>query len=109
MDFSKNMGIADEIKKKAVFGKQGSEVAAAVAKGDAELGLTFVSEMMPNKGVRIIGSLPQAIQSATNYAVAIPAASTNPIVAQDFVNALTNREGYAVIRNTGLQPIGSVH
>jgi molybdate transport system substrate-binding protein len=105
----KNMGIADEIKKKDVLRKHGSEVAAAVAKGDAELGLTFVSEMMPNKGVRIVGSLPLAIQGATNYAVAIPAASTNPIVAQDFVNALTSREGYAVIRSTGLQPIGPVH
>jgi len=100
-----SMGIADEIKKKTVFANGGAEVAASVAKGDAELGLTFVSEMMPNKDVRIAGTLPTAFQSATVYAAAIPAASANPAAAREFVKALTGPKGQAVIERTGLEPI----
>src|SRR5262249_31554433 len=59
------MGIAEEVKKKAVYGMQGSQVAAAVADGRAEIGMTFISEMQPNKGVRIAGPLPDAVQNAT--------------------------------------------
>ena len=101
------MGIADAMRKKTVLANGGSEVAATVAKGDAELGLTFVSEMMPNKGVRIAGTLPAEIQSATVYAAAIPAASASPAAARDFVKALTGPKGQAVIESTGLEPIGS--
>ena len=57
------LGIADAIRKKAVFGNMGSEIADAVASGNADLGLTFISEMLPNAGVKIAGPLPDAVQS----------------------------------------------
>ena len=44
------MGIADAMKAKIVYRTQGSEVADAVAKGEAELGITFTSELQPNTG-----------------------------------------------------------
>ena len=72
------MGIADEVKKKAVFGFQGSQVASAVADGKAELGLTFISEMLPNKGVKIAGPLPDAIQSVTNTRLPFRQAAPTP-------------------------------
>jgi len=99
------MGIADEVKKKVVFGYQGSQVADAVASGRAELGLTFISEMLPNKGVKIAGPLPAAIQSATNYAVAIPVGSPNPEAARSFVQAMTTPEAKAAISKAGLTPL----
>jgi len=99
------MGIADEVKKKVVFGYQGSQVADAVAKGRAELGLTFISEMLPNKGVKIAGPLPAAIQSATNYAVAIPMGSPNPEAARAFVQAMTTPAAKAAISKAGLTPL----
>jgi molybdate transport system substrate-binding protein len=87
----RRMGIAEEVNKKTVFGFQGSQVASAVADGKAELGLTFISEMMPNKGVRIAGPLPNEIQSATNYAVALPAGSPNPEAARAFIQAMRSQ------------------
>ncbi len=65
------MGIADAMKSKIVYRTQGSEVADAVAKGDAELGITFTSELQPNKGVKVAGPLPAAIQLPTIYSAAI--------------------------------------
>ena len=100
------MGIADEVKKKTVYGMQGSQVAAAVADGKAELGLTFISEMMPNKGVKIAGPMPAAIQNATNYAVAIPVGSPNPDAARAFVQAMRTPEARKAIAKAGLEPLG---
>lgn len=100
------MGIADEVKKKAVYGMQGSQIATAVAEGRAELGMTFISEMLPNKGVRIAGPLPAAVQSATNYTVAIPANAPNPDAARAFISAMRTPEARAAIAHAGLEPLG---
>jgi molybdate transport system substrate-binding protein len=100
------MGIADEVKKKTVFGNQGSQVATAVADGKAEIGLTFISEMLPNKGVKIAAPLPDAIQSATTYTVAIPAGSPNPDAARAFIQAMKSQEGREAIAKAGLTPLG---
>jgi molybdate transport system substrate-binding protein len=100
------MGIADEVKKKTVYGMQGSQVAAAVAEGKAELGLTFISEMLPNKGVKLAGPLPAGVQNATNYAVAIPMGSPNPDAARAFIQAMRTGEARKAIAKAGLEPLG---
>ena len=100
------MGIADEVKKKTVYGMQGSQVAAAVADGRAEIGLTFISEMLPNKGVKIAGPLPAAVQNATNYAVAIPVGSPNPDAGRAFIQAMRTAEARSAIAKAGLEPLG---
>src|SRR5207237_10272112 len=65
------LGIAAEMQKKTVFRNQGSEVADAVAKGDAEIGITFTREMVTNKAVKVAGVLPDSIQLPNNYAAAV--------------------------------------
>jgi molybdate transport system substrate-binding protein len=75
------MGIADQMKSKIVYRNQGSEVADAVAKGDAEIGITFTSELAPNRGVKVAGTLPAAIQMPTIYAAALVAGSANEAAA----------------------------
>jgi molybdate transport system substrate-binding protein len=99
------MGIADQLKAKTVFGNQGSQIADAVATGRAEIGITFISEMAPNKGVKIVGPLPDAIQSATNYAAAIPVGAANADAVRAFLAMLTSPEGRTAIVNTHLEPI----
>jgi molybdate transport system substrate-binding protein len=101
------MGIGDAVKKKTVYGMQGSQVASAVADGRAEMGLTFISEMLPNKGVRIAGPLPASVQNATDYSVAIPASSPNPDAARSFIQAMRSPEARKAIAAAGLQPLGN--
>ena len=99
------LGIAGDVKKKAVWANQGSQVAAAVASGQAELGLTFISEMLPNKAVQIAGPLPDAIQSPTAYVVAIPTSSKHRQEARAFLAALSSPSARPVISNAGLTPV----
>ncbi len=99
------MGIADQMKPKIVYRNQGSEVADAVAKGDAELGVSFIAELAPNKGVKVAGPLPNAIQLPTNYAAAIPSGSANQAAAKGFIAAMTSASGTAVFKAAGLEPL----
>jgi len=99
------MGIADEVNKKVAFRNQGSAVADAVAKGDADIGITFTSEMMPNKGVKVIGLLPAEIQNATVYAAGIPVGAENVEAARAFLKEFNGAAAEAAIRKAGLEPV----
>lgn len=99
------MGIADQMKPKIVYRTQGAGVADAVATGAAELGITFIAELSPNKGVKIAGPLPNEIQLPTNYLAGVPKASANQEAARAFIRAMTAPGGQAVFRGAGLQPL----
>jgi molybdate transport system substrate-binding protein len=99
------MGIADQMKSKIVYRNQGSEVADAVAKGDAEIGITFTSELAPNKGVKVAGTLPAAIQMPTVYAAAMVTGSPNEAAARAYLKMLAGAEGRAAITRAGLEAL----
>ena len=98
------LGIADEVNKKAVLGKRGVEVAQAVADGRAEIGTTFISEILTVKGVRLVGPLPGALHNANSYAAAIPAASSSRDAALALLRALTEPASAARWSAAGLEP-----
>jgi molybdate transport system substrate-binding protein len=98
----KRMGIYDQMKSKIVYRNQGSEVADAVAKRDAEIGISFIAELAPNKGVKIAGPLPDAIQNPADYVAGVTTVSTNPEAARAFIRAMTSPSGGAVFKAAGL-------
>ena len=99
------MGIADAMKPKTVYRTQGSEVANAVARGEAEIGITFTSELKPNPGVTVAGTLPAAIQLPTVYSVALVSATGGSDAAHAFVRVLSGPEGRAAIERAGLEAL----
>ncbi len=98
------LGIADAVNKKAVLGKRGAEVAASIAEGRAEIGTTFISEVLPVKGVKVIGPLPGELQNANTYTAAIPAGSTSQATATALLRALTDPTTRARWTAAGLEP-----
>ncbi|MBI2189239.1 MAG: molybdate ABC transporter substrate-binding protein [Acidobacteria bacterium] len=102
----RTLGIADAMKSKIVYRTQGSEVADAVAAGEAELGISFTSELQPNKGVRVAGTLPKEIQLPTIYVGAVVATSRNADAARAFLQRMTSAEGRAAFAKAGLEPVG---
>lgn len=105
----KRMGIYDQMKSKIVYRNQGSEVADAVAKRDAEIGISFIAELAPNKGVKIAGPLPDAIQNPADYVAGVTTVSTNPDAARAFIRAMTNPSGGAVFKAAGLTVLPTSH
>jgi len=65
------LDIADEIKKKAFLGKGGHDVAKSIVEGRAELGATFISEVLPVKGTKVVGPLPRELHNANTCTGAI--------------------------------------
>jgi molybdate transport system substrate-binding protein len=98
-------GIADAIRPKIVYRTQGAFVTDAVAKGEADLGITFTSEILPNKGAKIAGMLPSEIQSPTNYVAAIPVGAASPDAANAFLQEFKTPFARDAIRKAGLEPL----
>ncbi len=83
------LGIAGAVGKKALLCVNGDEVVDKVLAGDAEIGSTFISEIVPVKGVKVVGALPAAIENVTAYAAGIMAGSSNREAAGRFIARLT--------------------
>ncbi len=98
------LGIADAVNKKAVLGKRGAEVAASIADGRAEIGTTFISEVLPQKGAKVVGPLPGELHNANTYTAAIPAKSALQAEATALLRALTDPATRARWSAAGLEP-----
>ncbi|HZP75197.1 MAG TPA: molybdate ABC transporter substrate-binding protein [Pseudolabrys sp.] len=100
------LGIADQIQPKTKL-KQGGAVAELVASGEAELGVHQISEILPVKGVTLVGPLPKEIQNLTTYAAGLSSAPKQPEAAKAFIKALSGPQAAAVLKSKGMQPAGS--
>jgi molybdate transport system substrate-binding protein len=98
------LGIADAVNKKAVLGKRGYEVAQAIADGRAEIGTTFISEVLPVKGVKVVGPLPGELYNANSYTAAIPAGATSRAGAIGLLRYLTKPATRDRWTAAGLEP-----
>jgi molybdate transport system substrate-binding protein len=100
------LGIADSVRAKALHCINGDEVVEKVLSGDAEIGSTFISEIVPVKGVNVVGPLPAAIQNATAYAAGIMAGSPNREAAGRFIAMLSAPAQRDAWMSLGFEPAG---
>ena len=83
------------------------DAAGKVASGQAELAITFPSEIVPVKGAKVGGMLPESLQNYTVYAAAIPVASEKPDVAQAYLAALIATAARPRWVAAGFEPLGA--
>ena len=100
------LGIAEAVGKKALLCINGDDVVDKVAAGDAEIGSTFLSEIVPMKAVKAVGPLPQPIQNATAYAAGIMTGSSNREAAGRFIAMLTAPAQREAWLSLGFEPAG---
>ena len=98
------MGIANEVNARAVLGKRGYEVAQAVADGRAELGTTFISEMLTVPGLQVVGPLPGELANRGTYTAGIPSRAASPELGRAFLQALTAPATRPRWQDAGLEP-----
>jgi molybdate transport system substrate-binding protein len=95
------LGIADQIKPKTKL-KQGGHVADLIASGEAELGIHQISEIVPVKGVTLVGPLPKEIQSTTTYAAGLSASAKDKEAADELIKYLSGPDAAAVLKSKGM-------
>jgi molybdate transport system substrate-binding protein len=88
MKIAEQFGIKDEVLRKGVLSTGGNDAAEKVAKGEAELAISPISDIHA-KDAHLAGPLPDAIQLWTVYAAAIPSSSKEPDHARAFIATLT--------------------
>ena len=100
------LGIADQVKPKAKL-KQGGYVADLIVKGEAELGIHQISEIVPVKEVTLVGPLPAEIQNYTVYAAGLGASAKDSEAAKALIKALTGPAAADVLKSKGMEAAGS--
>jgi len=98
------LGIEKEMQVKA-RAIEGEPVGAVVARGEAEIGFQQKSEMLPVKGIDIVGLLPEGAQRVTIFCAAIPATAKDAVAAKRLIDWLASPAAYDAIRKSGLDPV----
>ena len=95
------LGIAKEL-----AGKSSNAGVAAVAKGDVEIAIQPVSEVLHVPGTDFVGILPQQIQYISVFSAARVAGSDKQDQAKQLISFLLSEKAKDAIRNSGMEPLG---
>ncbi len=93
------LGIAEEMAAKTL-----TSGAAAVATGEAELGLQQVSEVRFIAGADFVGAIPAEVQYITTYSAAVVMGSTHEAEARRLIEFLSSGIAGEVIATKGMEP-----
>ena len=88
---------------KIMLGPSG-RIAELVARGEAEMAVQQIPELLPVKGVQYVGPLPEELQLYTVFAAGIGSAANNPAAAKTFIEALVTPSAVALFKAKGLEP-----
>jgi len=93
------LGIADAMK-----GKISMNGAAEVGRGEAELGIQQVSEVLPIPNTTFVGAIPEEVQYVTTYATAVVSGSTQVEASKRLIAFLSSDGAAAAIKKSGMEP-----
>jgi len=96
------LGIAD-----AVLPKSSNAGVAAVAKGEVEIAIQPVSELLHVAGTDFVGTLPAAIQYISVFSTALVIGSDKSSEAKKLIAFLGSQKAKSSIRNSGMEPLPS--
>ncbi len=99
------LGFGSELKSRAkmIMGP-GSDVAQAVAKGEADMGVTLISEILPVSGAMLGGELPAEIMPPTVMHAFEVSGAKNPATAKKLLAFLKSPEARKAIEEKGMKP-----
>jgi molybdate transport system substrate-binding protein len=98
------LGIADELKSKIKLAQGGAGAMKMLADGQVDIGLTFISEIITEKGVEVVGPLPESISTPTRLSGFIGVKVKDKEAAQALLSYLSGPEAAAVYKERGMVP-----
>lgn len=98
----KKLGISDQIQAKLKRAQGGAGAMKMVASGEAEIGLTFLSEMK-EPGLDVVGPLPASISPPTRLVGFVSSHAKDPAGAKVLLQFLSSPEAAPVYKAEGMQ------
>jgi molybdate transport system substrate-binding protein len=97
------LGIAEEMKPKIRIAQSGRGAMEMLAKGEVDIGLTYISEIITEPGVEVVGALPRAISTPTGLVAFLSAKAKDPEAAKALIAYLSGPEAAKVYRERGME------
>ncbi|HXZ22963.1 MAG TPA: substrate-binding domain-containing protein [Pseudolabrys sp.] len=97
------LGIAEAMRGKIVLGGSG-RIAELVARGEAELAVQQIPELLPVSGVDFVGALPDELQLYTMFSAGISTLCGIKETAKAFIDGLTTQAAAKLLKAKGLEP-----
>ncbi len=97
------LGIAEQMKPKIKLGQGGRGAMELLAKGEVDYGLTFISEIISEPGVEVVGPLPRDISTPTSLVGFLSAHTKERQAAEALLRYLSSPEARAVYKVKGMQ------
>ena len=98
------LGIADAVKPK-VTRPESDIVSELVARGEVDLGIVVITQILTTPGVAFVGPLPAGLQSHVTFTAGVSANSSTPEAATALIKFLGGTTAQAVMRRQGMEPL----
>jgi len=98
------LGIADAMSQKLKPMPTGVEVGEAVARGEVELAVLPISEILPIQGAELLAPFPADVQSYVVMTAGVGAAAKERDAATDLIRFLKSPAALPVIAKKGMEP-----
>jgi molybdate transport system substrate-binding protein len=98
------LGIAEQMRGKIVLGPSG-RIAVLVAKGEAEMAVQQISELLPVTGTQFVGPFPAELQLYTVFSAGIGSAAQDRAAAKAFIDFIAAPSAAPLFKAKGLEPI----
>jgi len=99
------LGITDEVKPRLHFFPNGYAAMGDLAQssGLLEMGITQITEIVANKGVKLVGPLPAEVQNIAVYSAGLAAHSAHPERAKELIRRLTGFNAQPLLSAAGFE------
>ena len=94
--------LADALKSKIRLTNTGAEAGALVARGEADLAVLPVSEILPIRGIEVLGTFPAEVQGYIVMVAGVNVATTGNHAPKEFIDFLAAPATLAVLRKKGM-------
>jgi molybdate transport system substrate-binding protein len=99
------LGIADQVRPK-MTNIRGAPVGAGVARGEVEIGIHQIAELMPIAGIDVVGDLPADLNKTILYATGLTTMVKQRAAADALAKYLLLPASVPVIQKNGMNPVG---
>jgi molybdate transport system substrate-binding protein len=101
-----DLGITEQMQAKAKYGVGGAAGLAGLVllRGEADIGIQQMAELMAVDGIDVVGPLPDEIQMVTPFVAAIPTNAPYAAAGRAVIAFLTTPDAKRVIKAKGLDP-----